>query len=265
MKNHPENPFEDASGRPRHVWGVSLYSSSPRMAELAVRIGFDTVWIEMEHGPTDFVMAEAICYATLAHGGCPLIRLPDATRNVVLKAVEVGAQMLVVPMVNDAATAAQIVQHAMFPPLGSRGMNTNTPGTAFGLAGMRAALKNTNDNLHLFAQIETSRAIDQLDEICRVDGLTGVFVGPADLSVDLGMAGEFENPRLVDAIIDVIARATAAGKRAGILVPPGKLLDLCLEAGAQLLIVGSDVANLRTSWTELRRTCSSHDHPEAAS
>ena len=104
------NPFANETGEPRRVWGVSLYSGAPRLAELACRIGFDAVWIEMEHGPTDFVQAEALCYATLANDGLPLIRLPDSSRNFVLKAVEVGARIIVVPMVNDAATARQIVQ-----------------------------------------------------------------------------------------------------------------------------------------------------------
>ena len=226
------------------------------MAELACRIGFDTVWIEMEHGPTDFAQAEALCYAILAHGGIPLIRLPDASRNFVLKAVEVGARILVVPMVNDAATAAQIVQHAKFPPVGSRGMNSNTPGTEFGMEGIRAALEKTNEKLHLFAQIETREAVDNLDEICQVDGLTGVFVGPADLSIDLGIPGEFENPQLIEVVSNVIGRARSAGKRAGILVPPGKLFNVAVEAGAQLIIVGSDAANLKIAWANLLQSCS---------
>ena len=250
-----DNPFETASGDLRRLWGVSLYSGSPRIAELACRIGFDTVWIEMEHGPTDFSQAEAICYATLANGGLPLIRLPDASRNFVLKAVEVGARILVVPMVNDAATANQIVQHAKFPPVGSRGINSNTPGTEFGLGGIRAALEETNDRLHLFAQIETQEAVGNVDEICKVEVLTGVFVGPSDLSVDLGIPGEFENPRLIETVTNVITRARAAGKRAGILVPPGKLFDAVVDAGAQLIVVGSDVANLKIAWAELVDMC----------
>jgi 2-keto-3-deoxy-L-rhamnonate aldolase RhmA len=255
------NPFEDATGKPSRVWGVALYSGSPRMAELACRIGFDTVWIEMEHGPTDFASAEALCYATLAHGGIPLIRLPDASRNFVLKAVEVGARILIVPMVNDAATAAQVVQHAKFTPVGSRGMNTSTPGTGFGLGGIRTVLEEVNDQVHLFAQIETREAVDNLDAICQVDGLTGVFVGPTDLSVDLGIPGEFENPQLLETIVDVISRARSAGKRPGILAPPGKLFDAAIEAGAQLIVVSSDVAALKIAWANLLKKCSEVPSP----
>jgi len=254
-KSSELNLFVDEMGKSRIVWGVSLYSASPRMAELACRIGYDTVWIEMEHGPTDFRLAEAICYATLAHGGIPLIRLPDASRNFVLKAVEVGARILVVPMVNDAATASQIVQHAKFPPVGSRGLNANTPGTEFGLQGVHAVLQETNEKLNLFAQIETRSAVENIDEICQVRGLTGVFVGPSDLSVDLGIPGEFENPILIETITDVITRARSSGKKAGIFVAPGKLLDTAIGAGAELIIVGGDVANLKVAWSKLLEDC----------
>ena len=245
------NPFQGPDGKSRRVWGVSLYSGAPRVAELACRIGFDTVWIEMEHGPTDFAQAEAICYATMANGGLPIIRLPDASRNQVLKALEVGARILVVPMVNDASTAKKIVENAMFPPLGSRGMNSITPGTEFGLKGPQAILEQTNDRIHLFAQIETQKAVQNLDDICNVEGLAGVFIGPLDLSVDLGIPGEFENPLLIETVSDVITRACEAGKRAGILVAPGKLLDAAIDAGAQLLISGSDVGNLKVVWSDL--------------
>lgn len=252
---HSANPFVDAAGEPRCLLGVGLYSGAPRMAELACRIGYDVVWIEMEHGPTDFSQAESICYAALANGGLPLIRLPDASRNFVLKALEVGARILVAPMVNDAATAAQFVNHARFPPGGARGMNTNTPGAEFGLHGFRKVLDDTNQRIHLFAQIETRAAVDNLDAICQVEGLTGVFVGPSDLSVDLGWPGEFENPQLIDAVVDVLRRARAAGKLAGVLVPPGKLYAAARAAGPQLVIVGSDVSTLKTTWSALLNEC----------
>ena len=249
------DPFDSPDGQSRRVWGVTLYSGVPRLAELACRIGFDVVWIEMEHGPTDFALAESICYATLANGGLPLLRLPDASRNYVLKALEVGGRILVVPMVNNAETAKEIVQHAKFPPVGLRGMNSNTPGTEFGLQGIRAALEETNERIHLFAQIETRESIDNLDDICAVDGLTGIFIGPADLSVDLGIAGEFENPLLIETVSEVVSRAVAAGKRVGTLVPQGKLFEAVIEAGAQLVIVGGDVANLKVAWSNLLKSC----------
>ena len=257
----PINPFEDASGRPRRVWGVAVYSASPRVAELACRVGYDAVWIEMEHGPTDFRLAEAICYATKAHGGTPLIRLPDASRNFVLKAAEVGAQILIVPMVNNAEMAAEIVKHAKFPPVGSRGMNANTPGTEYGLRGLSSVLAETNDRIHLFAQIETREAIDNLDAICQVEGLAGTFIGPSDLSVDLGIPGQFDDPEFTKIILDVIERTRAAGKLAGILLPPGKLLQASVDAGAQMLVVGSDVSSLKVVWPELLEKCSANAPP----
>ena len=257
------NPFQDESGAATTIFGVSIYSGSPRLAELACRIGLKVVWIEMEHGPADFTQAEAMCYAARAYGGVPLIRLPDATRNYVLKAVEVGAQIVVVPMVNDAATAREIVKHAKFPPLGSRGMNGNTPGTHFGLEGIPAILGQINSFVHLFAQIETCQAVDNLEAICQVEGLDGVFIGPTDLSVDMGIPGQYENPKLLETVAQVTRTACNSGKRAGILVPPGKLFDTALDAGAQLIIAGGDVSNLKVAWSELMKTCSNRSRPSS--
>lgn len=232
-----------------------MYSSSPRLAELACRIGFGAVWIEMEHGPTDFATAETICYAVRASGGVPLLRLPDANRNHVLKALEIGAQIVVVPMVNNRETACQIVQHGKFPPLGRRGFNSSTSGAGFGLSAPESMFRDADTHSHLFAQIETREAVESLDEICQVDGLSGVFVGPYDLSADMKLPGQVDDPQVIRVVSDVIRRARMAGKLAGILVRPGRLLDAAVEAGAQLLIVGGDVAELRCGWRSLLQQC----------
>src|SRR5262245_5545472 len=81
----PSNPFIDIHGNPRVLRGVAIYSGSTRLAELAVRVGFDTIWIEMEHGPADFTQVEQLCMAIEAGGGIPTVRVPDGQRNHVLR------------------------------------------------------------------------------------------------------------------------------------------------------------------------------------
>ena len=94
--------FSSTAGTPRIVRGTAIYSGSARLAELAIRIGFDTVWIEMEHGPTDFTQAEAMCHAVEAAGGFGTIRVADGQRSSVLRALEAGTRIVVVPMVDTA-------------------------------------------------------------------------------------------------------------------------------------------------------------------
>src|SRR4051812_31830516 len=96
----PQPVFEDAAGTPRVLRGVAIYSGATRLAELAGKIGFDTVWIEMEHGPSEFEQVERLCVATEVGGAIPTVRIPDAERHHVLRALEVGARIVVVPMIN---------------------------------------------------------------------------------------------------------------------------------------------------------------------
>lgn len=252
-----DDPFLGPDGGGRVLIGVTIYSGSTRLAELAARCGCDAVWIEMEHGPAGFSEAEAVCVAVEAGGGIPCVRVADAQRTHVLRALEIGARIVVVPMVNTAQEAERIVEHGKFPPLGYRGYNTRSRGTGYGLDGFAELTARANARSHLFAQIETLEAVDNLAAICGVRGLSGVFVGPGDLSVSLGCPGELNSPTMVSVVADCVRKARAAGKHAGILVAPGALLDAALAAGCDLAFCGGDVMDLANGWQKLATTIQS--------
>src|SRR6478672_2258599 len=147
------NPFIGSDGKPRLVRGVTVYTGSARLAEMAARVGFETVWIELEHSPSSWNQAEAMCAAIELGGGVPTIRVPKWERPNVLMALEVGARIIVVPMVNTAEQAREVVQHGKFPPVGERGYNARTRGVGFGIAGMSGSLlAQINHSVHLFVQ-----------------------------------------------------------------------------------------------------------------
>ncbi len=243
--------FRDRDGRPRLVRGVSIYSGSTRLAELAGRLGFETVWIEMEHGPTDFAQAEAVCQAIEAAGGFGTIRVADAQRGSILRGLETGARIVVVPMINTPEQARSVVEFGKFPPLGQRGYNTRSRGVGYGLTALPDVFEEANARTHLIVQIETRQAVDNLPDICRVSGLSGILVGPGDLSVSLGVTGHFKHPVLISTVTDCIRTARSAGLHAGILAPPGPLVDAALAAGCDLLFCGGDVTNLIEPWREI--------------
>jgi 4-hydroxy-2-oxoheptanedioate aldolase len=243
--------FLAPDGTPRIVRGVAVYSGSPRLAELAIRVGFETVWVEMEHGPTDFALAEAICQAAEAAGGTASIRVPDDQRCHILRALEVGARAVIVPMVNTADQARQVVQFGKFPPLGQRGYNTRSRAVGFGLLDRDLAFAEANARTHLFAQIETAEAVANLDAICGVEGLSGILVGPGDLSMSLGGGGDLASPALIETAADCIRRARRAGRHAGILVAPGPLLEAAMKAGCDFCFIGGDFTNLIAPWRQL--------------
>jgi 2-keto-3-deoxy-L-rhamnonate aldolase RhmA len=246
------DPFRDSAGEPRLVRGVTVYSGSARLAEMAARVGFETVWVELEHSPSTWNQAEAMCAAIEAAGSVPTIRVPNWERPNVLMALEVGARIIVVPMVNTAEQAGEVVRHGKFPPIGERGYNARTRGVGFGLAGMsESLLAQINDSVHLFVQIETPEAVKNLEAICAVPGLSGIFVGPGDLSMNYGWTGQLNRPEMVELVTRIVQTARKAGKVVGIMVAPGALLDAAIKEGAQFVIVGGDIAELSLAWPKL--------------
>lgn len=253
--NH--DPFLDAGGNPRTLRGVAILSGAPTLAELAGRVGFETVWIDVEHGTPSFTEIQNLCIATEAGGAVPTVRLPDHNRHHVLRALEVGARLVVVPMVNTAEIARELVQWGKFAPLGQRGFNTRSRGLNYGLDGVAnipTTFATANDCTHLIAQIETAEAADNLDEIIAVPGISGILVGPGDLSATLGKPGAFTDPALIALVADLIRRTRAQGKHAGIMTFPGPLLDAAIAAGADLLFFSGDFNDLSRTWRGMLET-----------
>ncbi len=248
-----DDVFLDSAGRPRRIRGVTVNSASPLLVSLAAQVGFEAVWIESEHGPVGFEQAETLCLAAEAGGIFPLIRLPDGERHHVLRALEIGARIVLVPMVDDAAYARRIVEAGKYPPLGRRGFNVRTRGMGFGLENLHDALARANERTHLFVQIETVEAVANVDEIVAVEGLAGIFMGPGDLAVSMGCTGQLGDPKLRAAVLSCLAKARAAGKLSGIFTLPGPLLTAAMDAGCDLVICGGDVMNLGAAWSELLR------------
>ncbi len=194
---------------------------------------------------------ESLCMAIEAGGGVPTVRIPDGQRHHVLRALEVGAQIVVVPMINTAEQAKSIVEFGKFPPLGSRGYNVRSRGVEYGLRGAQQGFVRANQRTHLFAQIETAESVSNLDAICQVEGISGIFIGPGDLSVSLGCPADLDGQTLIDVVCDCIRRARAFGLHAGILVPPGRMLSARGGSGGDLLFYGGDVTELSKSWPKL--------------
>jgi len=245
--NTMRNPFQNEAGEPRTLAGLNLYSGSTRLAEMGARVGFDVVWIDMEHATCDLRAAEAVCVAVEAGGAIPLIRIAGAERDQLLHALEIGGRIVVVPMVNDAETARQLVRHGRYPPVGKRGLFGSSRGQRYGESPDWMAISNATTVL--MAQIETREAVRNLDDILAVEGIGGIVVGPADLSADFGDPGNFEQAGFQDTVRDCLQRARAAGKHAGIVASGEPLIPLATDAGADLVVFTSDVLVLRQAWS----------------
>lgn len=246
--------FTDKDGKPKRLRGMAVLSNSPWVAELAPKVGFDLVWFDMEHGSLGFSELGQLCQAVENAGGITLARTADAQRTSILRALEVGARCILVPMIEDAEQARQIVACAKYPPVGSRGFSSRSRGAFYGLQPMAATLKQANERNRVFALIESVRGVENVESICAVPGLDGIFLGPGDLSFELGEPGAFGSPKLIEIVRRCIRAAHAANKRTGMFAAPSPVFSAALEEGCDIVVPGADIGYLVTSWQKLLET-----------
>lgn len=237
--------LEELLQRKGVLLGCAVDSGVLSFVEFSGRLGYDLTWIDLEHYSRSGSLLESFCITCEASGVLSTMRLSDASRTSILQALELGIRIVVIPMVNDAATAYEIVQHGKFAPLGNRGFNGGTRGLQYGLEDRSAAIRYANEKTYLFPQIETAEALDRLEEIVNVDGIAGALVGPADLSISLGMPLDFTNPKFIECYQDAIRRVRACGKIAATATGHAGLIGVALEAGLQILVGASDIVGVR--------------------
>ena len=242
------DPFRDRAGQPRRLRGMAVLSNSPWVAELAPRVGFELVWFDMEHGSLGYAELGQLCQAAESAGGLTLVRTADAERTSILRALEVGARFIVVPMIETVAQARELVRNTKYPPVGSRGFSSRSRGAGYGLKPMAATLHEANQSTHAFALIESIRGVQNVADICAVEGLDGIFLGPGDLSFELGEPGSFSNSRLIDMITTCVRAAHDAGKRAGMFAAPSPVLTAALDEGLDIAVPGADIGYLAGAW-----------------
>jgi 4-hydroxy-2-oxoheptanedioate aldolase len=242
----PVNQFKLALQNKQPQIGLWLGLADPYCAELCAGAGFDWLLLDGEHAPNDIRSLLAQLQAIAPYPSHPIVRPPIGDTVLIKQILDIGAQTLLVPMVESAEQAAALVGATRYPPLGVRGV---------GAALVRASRWNRQPNyLHeadeqicLLVQVETKKGMDNLDAIAAVDGVDGVFIGPADLSAALGHRGNPGHPDVQQAIEQGIARIIAHGKAAGILSADEKLARRYLELGCTFVAVGSDVSLLGRS------------------
>ncbi len=225
---------------------VSVQRHNPMYVEMVARIGYDVLWIEMEHVTVTFAEATDMCALAQAMGMLVLIRVPNASRDNVLRAAECGPDVIDVPMVNSPEPARELVRHARFGPQGERGHYGSSRAFRYALFdSLVAEHERVNDEICLMAQIETLEAVEAAEDIAQVPGLDALFVGRGDLSSSLGVPGNLTHPKVEEMTDRTLAVAARYGKLTGV---PGKTSEYLLwrDKGVTLLLCGSDVAALKT-------------------
>ncbi|MEO0930676.1 MAG: HpcH/HpaI aldolase/citrate lyase family protein [Pseudomonadota bacterium] len=247
----PENTLKTAlqAGRLQH--GLWLTSASPVLAEIAGNAGFDWCLIDGEHGPNTLSVMLPQLQALAISGTPAVVRIANADVWMVKQVLDLGCQTVLVPMVDDAAKAAEMARAMRYPPDGIRGMGA-VLARASGFGAIADYPHSANAQMCLLVQAESAKAVKNIDEIAATDGVDGVFVGPADLSADMGYPGQPDHPEVEEAIDHLIARTVAAGKSAGIITFDESRFAEYAKKGVTFLGVGGDLAVLRHALDRLR-------------
>jgi 4-hydroxy-2-oxoheptanedioate aldolase len=225
---------------PRPPLGTWLMAAAPATAEALGYTGFDFLVVDMEHVPIEFSDLAAILRAIGCTPADAVVRLAWNDQVLVKRALDAGAQTIMLPFVQNAEEARQAVSFAKYPPEGVRGVAAIHRGSRFG----RVAdyLKRANDEIAVIVQLETPEAIESLPEIASVPGVDALFVGPGDLSAALGHIGNIAHPE-VQALIEKAAKDShAAGKPVGIVGPNPDMVGRFIDYGYDFTAIGSDIA-----------------------
>lgn len=234
----PKNTLKAAMAEGRLLRGLWLALGSETVTEIAGRSGFDWCLVDGEHAPFDPTQIRRQLVTLETTGTPSVVRVPVNEDWVLKQVLDLGAQSVMVPMVNSAAEAARAVRACRYPSAGVRG-NGGATFRAGGYGMTEGYTATANDEVCVIVQAESRAAMADLAAIATTDGVDCVFIGPADLGGDMGYRDDLGNPALWDEIRRGIAVITGAGKAAGIIVPPA-MADEMIDAGITFLGLGAD-------------------------
>lgn len=238
-----ENAFKAALNRGETQIGLWLALADPYSAELCGGAGFDWLCVDAEHAPNDVRSVMAQLQALSASASHAVVRPPVGDTVLIKQYLDIGACNLLIPMIDTAEQARAMVAATRYPPEGVRGVGAALArASRFGRD--TAYLKRANEGVCLLLQVETVAGLTALDEIAGVEGVDGVFIGPADLAASFGHLGQPEHPEVQAAIREAARRIRVAGKAAGILSTDEAQARTYLEWGYTFVAVGTDVTLL---------------------
>ena len=245
------NPFKTALAERRPQIGLWLSMADPYQAEAAATCGYDWLLIDGEHAPNDLRSTLAALQAVNAYPAHPVVRVVEGSQALIKQMLDIGAKTLLVPMVDTAEQARAIAAATRYPPQGLRGVGSATARASQWNA-RSDYLNVANDEVCLLLQAETATALQNLEAICAVDGVHGIFIGPADLAASMGHRGNPGHPEVQAAIAGAMKTIIASGKAAGTLTSDPVLAQRYLDLGCTFVAVGVDVLMFANAARKLR-------------
>jgi 4-hydroxy-2-oxoheptanedioate aldolase len=236
----PINKFKAAILNGEKQIGLWMGLANAYTAEVCAGAGFDWLVIDGEHAPNDLQSILGQLQALAPYPVNPVVRVPIGETWLIKQVLDLGAQTILVPMVESAAQAEELVRAIKYPPAGVRGVGAALArASQFNRVG--DYLQTANEQTCLIVQVESQVGVEAIEKIGKVDGVDGIFIGPADLAADMGYLGRPGEQVVKDAVLNGISKIVASGKAAGILSADKAFARACLGQGASFVAVGTDV------------------------
>lgn len=238
----PQNRFKRALHAGNRQIGLWSSLSSNYSVEVIAGAGFDWILLDTEHSPNDLENLLTQLQAAAPYPTQAVVRVPWNDMVTIKRVLDIGAQSLLIPYVSTAQEAQSAVAYTRYPPAGARGVAGTTRATRFGR--VKDYARRAHEEICVLVQVETQQALDNIEAICALEGVDGVFIGPADLHASLGYPGEIAHAEVKPLIDQAIGRIRRAGKAPGILTPNEADARRWIECGALFVAVGADVGIL---------------------
>jgi 2-keto-3-deoxy-L-rhamnonate aldolase RhmA len=223
---------------------------SPEAMRALAAAGFHWTFIDGEHGPFDYAMIQDLCKAAAPAGITPVVRVADMQYALVARALDCGAQGVVFPRVESPELLARAISWTKFPPMGVRGFGLGPWQFEYDKVTLAHAAEHFNANVMVVLQIETATAVERREELLSIPGIDAVMIGPVDLSISLGVPGDFENPKMVEAMEKVRDSCVKHGVAPGCQVRSIGLAKFWKDRGMKFLGCGNEVSFLLEKATE---------------
>ncbi len=245
--------FRTALAEGKVCLGAGISFSDPAVTE-ALCDSVDFLWIDLEHTPISLESLMAHLIAARAGGAPALVRVPVNDVAWIKRVLDIGAEGIIVPQVQNADDVRQAVRACRYAPLGARGMGPRRPSN-YGRDGGDDFRRRSNEQIFVAVQIETVEAYEDLDRIVAVEGLDSLAIGPYDLSSSFGIIGQVDDPRIAEAISTIASKARGAGLYVGIGVSASAdMAARFVGLGVQWLQVGCDFSYLVNGADDLFRS-----------
>jgi 2-keto-3-deoxy-L-rhamnonate aldolase RhmA len=215
---------------------------SPDIGMLLAKSGFDWAFIDTEHGGFGIETVQDVCRTANNAGLCPIVRVADLQYSLIARALDCGGMGVIFPRVESVELLEQAISWCRFPPVGVRGFGLTPLHINFEAATIPQISAHMNDNIMVVLQIETKKAVDMRDELLSVPGVDAVMVGPVDLSISLGVPGDFQHPKMVQAMEQIRDSCSAHGVAPGTQTRTIELAKFWRDRGMLFLGCGSEVA-----------------------